>query len=103
MGDKLAKFDKVHWGIISGLSLTILRFFISYPILTNGIQDMTMSRYFNYMFNGVDKQNVMIFCLLPNMFLFYLVNFRWRMVEFTKGLVGVTFLFAIALIFYTVY
>ena len=97
MEERLKKFDKMSVGIIVGIILTVAGFFISYPILTRGL-DMTLAQYVNYAQVGADKQNIMIFCLLPNMFLFYFTNFRWHLNELTKGLVGITLLFGIMLV-----
>lgn len=101
MKEKLKKFDKAIIGVIVGIMFTALGFLISYPVLTRGL-DMSFSQYINYAQVGADKQNIMIFCLLPNMFLFYLTNFRWNLNEFTKGLVGVTLLLGLMLIIMTV-
>lgn len=101
MKEKLKKMDKAIIGVIVGIVFTALGFLISYPVLTRGL-DMSFSQYINYAQVGADKQNIMIFCLLPNMFLFYLTNFRWNLNEFTKGLVGVTLLLGLMLIILTV-
>lgn len=97
MKDKLKKYDKAILGVIFGLVLPVFGFLLSYPVLTRGL-DMPFDRYLSYAVNGADRQNIMIFCMLPNMFLFYLVNFRWSLVEFTKGLVAMTLLFGLLLV-----
>ena len=97
MKDKLKKYDKAILGVIFGLVLPVFGFLLSYPVLTREI-NMPFDRYLSYAVNGVDRQNIMIFCMLPNMFLFYLVNFRWSLVEFTKGLVAMTLLFGLLLV-----
>jgi hypothetical protein len=101
MEERLKKYDKMSLGIIVGIILTVGGFLLSYPVLTRGL-DMSFSQYVNYAQHGADKQNIMIFCLLPNMFLFYFTNFRWHLNGFTKGLVGVTLLFGLLLVILTV-
>lgn len=103
MNEKLQKFDKPLVGVIIGAVLPIIGFFISYPILTRENPDMDLARYFHYLQVGPDRQNVMIFCMLPNMFLFYFTNFRWNLTEFTKGLVAVTLLLGLLLVLLTVF
>lgn len=95
------KLDKALTGVIFGSLLPILGFFISYPVLTRGI-NTTFEQYKNLAINSPDhQQNVLIFCMLPNMFLFYFTNFRWAMNNFTKGLVAVTILLGLALVILT--
>ncbi len=101
MEERLKKYDKMSVGIVLGIILTVAGFFISYPILTRGL-NMSLTQYINDAQVGADKQNIMIFCLLPNMFLFYFTNFRWRLNEMTKGLVGVTLLFGLMLVILSV-
>lgn len=101
MKEKLEKFDKAYIGVIVGAILPILGFLLSYPILTRGM-DMDFTRYINYAQVGADRQNIMIFAMLPNMFLFYFTNFRWNLNEFTKGLVAVTLLLGLMLVILTV-
>lgn len=102
MEDRMEKYDKMSYGIIVGIILTVGGFFLSYPILTRGT-DMAFADYINYVQHGADRQNIMIFCLLPNMFLFYFTNFRWHLNGFTKGLVGVTLLFGLLLVILTIF
>ncbi len=96
--DKLKKYDKAVIGVTVGLVFTILGYFLSYPILTRTYADYTLERYFYYTVNGPDRQQILIFSLLPNMFLFYFVNFRWNLGEFTKGLVAITLLLGLLLV-----
>ena len=84
----MAKFDKLIYGIIAGLILPVIGFFISYPI--KKLPTMTLSKYFDEAMGGMNQQDILIFCLIPNMLLFYLTNWRWNMYEATKGLVGTT-------------
>lgn len=103
MKEKLKKYDRPIYGVIIGLILPIIGFLISYPILTRGYsyEEMDFQRYINYTIHGIDRQTILIFCMLPNMFLFYFSNFRLNMIEFTKGLVAMTLLLGIMLIILT--
>lgn len=100
MKEKIKKYDKAIVGVIVGALLPILGFLISYPIKTWGM-DISFERYMNIAQVGQDRQSIMIFCMLPNMFLFYFTNFRWDFIEFTKGLVAVTILLGLLLVITT--
>ncbi len=99
MREKLKKYDKAILGVVAGTVFTILGFILGYFVIIKG---MTFSEYIHYTVNGPERQNIMIFCMLLNMFLFYLTNFRWNLNEFTKGLVAVTLLLGIMLVILTV-
>ncbi len=99
MKEKIAKLDKVSIGLIFGIILPILGFFGSYFVKGGNV---TFDEYVSLATNmNADQQDILIFCLIPNMFMFYLSNFRWQLNEFTKGLVGVTIVALIALILMT--
>ena len=99
MKEKLAKIDKVSIGVIFGFVLPIIGFFISYLVKGGAVDfDGYVSLAMN---TNADQQDILIFCLIPNMFMFYLSNFRWQLNEFTKGLVGVTIVALIGLILLT--
>ena len=103
MKEKLKKYDRPMYGLIIGLILPILGFLISYPILTRGPghAEWDFQRYMYYAIYGIERQTILIFCMLPNMFLFYFSNYRLNMIEFTKGLVAITLLLGIMLIILT--
>ncbi len=87
--DNIKKYDKLVYGITLGVILPILAFFLSYYIKASAI--ISFSDYFGILLrDSPDKMDIIIFSMIPNMFLFYFVNFRWNMYEFTKGLVAVT-------------
>jgi hypothetical protein len=99
MKEKIAKLDKVSIGLIFGLILPILGFFGSYLVKHGALSfDEFVSLAVN---PNADQQDILIFCLIPNMFMFYLSNFRWQINEFTKGLVGVTIVALLGLILMT--
>ncbi|MEO9548118.1 MAG: hypothetical protein ABJF27_00950 [Crocinitomicaceae bacterium] len=99
MEDKFAKYDKTINGLIAGIILPIIGFFLSY--LIKGGQ-VSFDDYVSLTFNqSSDQQDILILSLIPNMFMFYLSNFRWGLNDFTKGLVGTTIVLLIALILIT--
>lgn len=98
MGEKLQKADKTLYGVIAGIMLPLIGFVLCYWILfyPNG---KTFDEFINITYMSPDRQtNILIFCLLPNMFAFYLTNFRWRMNHLTKGLVGSTLILGLILV-----
>ena len=91
------KYDKTIYGIVAGIILPVLGFFISY--LVKG-SEVTFNEYMALTFNpSLEQRDILIFCMIPNMFFFYFTNFRWNMYEFTKGLVGMTLILG-AILFY---
>ena len=99
---KVQRFDKTLTGVIVGIVLPILGFVLSFYIKTVSRPDIDFDQYINLALNATaDQQDILIFCMMPNMFLFYLTNFRWSIYEFTKGIVAVTLLLGLALFFLT--
>ncbi|MFD1552812.1 hypothetical protein DNU06_08385 [Putridiphycobacter roseus] len=99
ISQKLAKYDKASIGIIVALILLILGFLLSY-FVKGYTTNIPLSRYTRYLFTGSpDRMDILIFSLLPNMLLFYFVNFQWRMYEFVKGLVAVSVIFCLIIVF----
>ena len=99
MKEKLEKIDKSVIGVIVGALLPIIGFFISYVVKTYS-SGISFEEYVNIAVNdnyAKDRQDIMIFSMIPNMLLFYFTNFRWGIYEFTKGLVAVTLLLGVAL------
>ncbi len=93
----MRKFDKTYIGVIMGLILPIIGFFVSFLIKTRD----TLVDFDSYLAMAVnhtnEQQDILIFCLIPNMFMFYLTNFRWRANKMTQGLVAITLLLGVAL------
>ena len=54
--------------------------------------------YYYLTLNSVNRNDLLIFPLLPNMVLFYLTNFQWRWDEFTVGLVATTIILAVPVV-----
>jgi hypothetical protein len=92
--EKLKKYDKLVYGITLGVILPIIAFFLSYYIKASAI--ISFNDYFGILLrDSSDKMDIIIFTMIPNMFLFYFVNFRWNLYEFTKGLVSVTLILCV--------
>ena len=99
MEEKLEKYNKAVYGVVLGLILPIIGFVVSY-FVKGGLVDF--ETYLKYTFNQSDyQQDILIFCLIPNMLLFYFTNFRWAIYEFTKGLVIVTVVALLLLVLIT--
>ena len=101
MKEKLAKLDNVYVGLIVGTILPIIGFYISFLVKArNGV--VSFDTYIDMAFgSSMYQQDILIFCLIPNMFMFYFSNFRLKLNEFTKGLVAVTIVCLVALILLT--
>lgn len=96
----MEKYDKTINGIIAGLILPILGYIVSFFVKTRGT-DIDFGQYWEYTLRGDQQQDILIFCLIPNMFFFYFTNFRWNTYNMTKGLVGVTLILGLALFLIT--
>ena len=95
---KLKKYDKISFGLIVGLFLIVVGFILSYFVKTAGLH-IPFGEYFsNNLLHSDDKMDIVIFSMIPNMLLFYFVNFKWAMYDFTKGIVGITLVMAILVI-----
>jgi len=92
------KYDKMSYGIILGITLPLIGFILSYFVKTLGMVDISFSKYISNYISSSDKMDITIFSMLPNMLLFYFVNFKWNMYEFTKGIVGVTLIMGITVV-----
>lgn len=95
----MEKYDKVIYGILAGIILPVIGFFVSYPI--KRLPTTSFSEYVTYAMGGENQQDILIFCMIPNMFLFYFTNFRWNAYNLTKGLVGVTLVLGLLLFILT--
>lgn len=96
--EKIKKYDTLAAGLVVGVVLPIIGFVISYVVKTQGVE-ISMGEYFQKLIgDSPDKMDILIFSMIPNMFLFYFVNFRWQMYEFTKGIVGVTLVLGIIVV-----
>ncbi len=87
--NRYAKYNNIWNGIIAGLILPILGFFLSREVK---LPEATLSEYWSIFMNSTFEVNkdIIVFSLLPNMAFFYLLFFQWRIDEAAKGLVIVT-------------
>ena len=93
------KADKAYLGVIAASVLPFIGFIISYyigkaPDIAEHARQMMSP-------NFPGQKDILIMCLIPNMFFFYFTNFRWNMYQFTKGLVATTILLGVALFIFT--
>ncbi len=95
MTEKLKKFDRIVYGIIVTIILLFVGFLLSF--LVKGGYHSLHAYIYGYAFTDQNRLDVFIFCLIPNILLFYFTNFRWNLTEFNKGLVGVTIVLVLAL------
>lgn len=91
----MEKYDKTIYGILAGIILPIIGYFLSYPIKTR--MNYSFEEYWRLTWHGDHQQDILILCLIPSMFFFYLTNFRWNAYNLTKGLVGVTLILVLIL------
>jgi hypothetical protein len=92
----IKKQDSLTKGIIVALLLPIITFFVCF---LSKAKHMEFGTFTNLVFHFKDyRVNILTLCLLPNMFLFYFVNFRFKMGQFTKGLVLISLLLVIAIV-----
>lgn len=99
----MQKIDKALIGVIVGTLLPFVGFVISFIVKTYTHQ-ISFDEYLSIALHDNamgDQQDILIFCMIPNMFLFYFTNFRWGLYEFTKGLVAVTLLLGLSLFIFT--
>jgi hypothetical protein len=93
----IKKYDTTFMGLVLALVLPILTYFIFYGIKAN---HLSISEFTYLVFNSASyRVNVLTLCVLPNMFLFYFVNFRFHMNKFTKGLVIISLLIGLMIVF----
>ena len=94
------KVDKTAYGLITGITLPILAFFL-YWSWRHGEKDF--SQLWNFMLLSSDNRNeILIFPLVPNLILFYFSNFTYRLDKFTVGLVGTTIFLAIPVVIWLI-
>lgn len=92
--DRLSvKLDKVSIGVTFGIIFPIISFILFWQI-KYGEKDVEQLYYYMTL-NSTNRNDLLIFPLLPNMVLFYLTNFQWRWDKFTVGLVATTIVLAI--------
>ena len=82
------KLDSRKMGLLFGIVLPIIGFIIFWQ-WKHG--QKTFSDIYRFMKSSSNNRNeLLIFPIIPNLLLFYFTNFRWRWDNFTTGLVAVT-------------
>jgi len=91
-----AKLDKRSIGIAMGLILPIISFFLFWQFKYGEKSPQQLWYYMTL--NSTNRNDLMIFPLLPNLVIFYFTNFQWRWDNFTTGIVGTTILLAVPVV-----
>lgn len=87
--DKLGKkLDSRMMGVIFGIGLTIMGFVVFWQ-WKHG--EKSFGELYHHLYYSANNRNdLLIFSVIPNLLLFYFTNFQWRWDKFTTGLVAVT-------------
>ena len=100
MGKTIEKLDNKIIGLVFGLFLPIIGFIIAF--LIKGYGTVPFKSFVAMAGNASDyQQDILILCLIPNMLMIYFSNFRWKINKFTMGLVAITVVELLILIFLT--
>ncbi|MDX1653496.1 MAG: hypothetical protein R3277_13440 [Brumimicrobium sp.] len=90
------KFDKTNMGVLFGLLLPVITFLLFWQI---NMGDKNLEQLYYYMsHNSTNRNDLLIFPMLPNLILFYFTNFQWRWDRFTVGLVAVTLILTVPIV-----
>jgi len=104
-----SKYNKFNYGLILGLIFPIMGFFISFLFIGSDsfstfweifVKDANV--YGNEIgeFYKQTRQNILMFCLMSNLLLFYFSFFIYKIDRFSKGLVFITLILsAISMLF----
>lgn len=99
----IKKLDEFKYGATLGLIFPFIGFLISF-LVKGG--DMDLNSYWEVISHTPNsssiykdiyidaRQSTLVFCLMPNMLLFYFGYFQFKIDKFSKGLVGVTLILA---------
>lgn len=90
------KIDTKLLGFVLGIIFPIIAFLI-YWQWKYAEKDWEQLMYFVKL-NSDNRNNILVFSLLPNLVLFYFTNFQFRLDKMTTGLVAATLLLAIPIV-----
>ncbi|MCC5923789.1 MAG: hypothetical protein JJT77_08385 [Crocinitomicaceae bacterium] len=90
------KVDKKAVGIFVGAILPVVAF-IAYWQWKLSDRDWEQLMYFIKL-SSDNRNDILVFSLVPNLILFYFSNFQLRLDQFTMGLVGTTLALAIPIV-----
>tara|TARA_B100001287_G_scaffold125390_1_gene105671 strand:+ start:8357 stop:8710 length:354 start_codon:yes stop_codon:yes gene_type:complete len=97
------KYNKFNTGMISGILFPFIGFFISFLIIGGEsfstfweifLKDANIYKSEVQDFYKETRQNVLMFCLMSNLLLFYFSFFLFKIDQFSKGLVFITLILA---------
>ena len=97
------KWNKFKYGLIAGFISPVIGFLIAYLVIGKNLSFLQFSSYFFGEINSNNivseiylemRQNTLMFCLLMNMLIFYFSFFIFKIDQFSKGIVGLTLLWA---------
>jgi len=87
----MKRFDKLYIGILVGTFLPVLGFIFGHEFIYHR---HSWKSYWAFFLNPGDVQTqIFTFCMLPTLFLFYFVNFRWKLDHASKGLVMISLIY----------
>lgn len=90
------KINKVQLGVALGIILPVIGFFI-YWSWRHG--EKNWDQYLNFiMASSSNRNEPLIFPMVPNLILFYFSNFLYRIDKLTVGLVGTTIVLVIPIV-----
>jgi hypothetical protein len=91
----LGKIDKIVFGVLFGLILPIIAFLIYWKWKYDG----TLEEFLHYISASTsNRNNPLVFSMIPNLVLFYLSNFQLKFNNFTVGLVGATLFYTVPIV-----
>ena len=91
----IQKLDKTVIGAIFGAVIPIITFLIYWQLNFNG----SLGTFIDFLSaTARNRNNPLVFSMIPNLVLFYLTNFQLKMNNFTVGLVGATLFYTIPIV-----
>jgi hypothetical protein len=91
----LQKIDKTYIGVIFGLILPLVAFVVYWKLNFLG----TFEEYLSFILaSSGNRNNPLVFSMIPNLIIFYFSNFQLKVINFTVGLVGATLFYTIPIV-----
>lgn len=91
----LHKLDKTYIGAIFGMVLPLIAFVVYWKLNYLG----TFEEFLNFIkSSSSNRNNPLVFSMIPNLVLFYFSNFQLKINNFTVGLVGATLFYTIPIV-----
>jgi hypothetical protein len=91
----LNKIDKISWGVLLGLILPLISFVVYWKLNFLGTFDEFIT---HILASSRNRNNPLVFSMIPNLVVFYLSNFQLKINNFTVGLVGSTLFYTIPIV-----